>query len=169
MNLTIGIDPGKAGGIVVLDEHRTCVLAWAADEKPKADRVGGYFLGEWPDVRGILDELRALDGRVVNVTLETCMVLRGQGAAVKIAGGWGHLRAAVLAAGLPLDEVTPAAWSRAILGAPPKGGWVDGAKKQAAIDVVRAKLPTVGLVLPGRRVPHDGLADAACLALYGMR
>lgn len=32
--------------------------------------------------------------------------------------------------------------------------------------VCRAQIPTLGLVLPGCRVAHDGLADAGAIALW---
>lgn len=162
----VGIDPGIAGAIVALNPDLTVRLCWAADEKPseRLARVGGYAVGGW-DVRGLIEELRAL--APARVVMETPLAFARGGVSTALATGigYGTLRACVLAAGLSLEDVTPAAWSRAILGSPPKGGW-EGQKKAAAMAVCRERLPGLELVLPGRRVPHDGIADAGCLALY---
>jgi hypothetical protein len=48
-----------------------------------------------------------------------------------------------------------------------KKGGTGRQRKQAAVRLVGERVPGLGLVLPGRRLPHDGLADAACLALWG--
>lgn len=170
--LTIGVDPGVSGAIVILDDARRCVLAWAADEKPADDRCGGYALGDRPDVRLIVDELRSVVGNAIvrGVVIESPFALAGGGvtSALTIGTNYGHLRAALVLCGWPVDDVTPAKWSAAVLGRRPSGGWEKGAKKAAAIEVCRTQIPTLPLVLPRCKKAHDGLADAGCLALWGM-
>jgi hypothetical protein len=57
-------------------------------------------------------------------------------------------------------EPTPQAWQRVILRDIPGEG--------KARSIARAaQLPGLNLTPGRRRRPHDGLADAACLALYG--
>jgi hypothetical protein len=106
-----------------------------------------------------------------NIICEAPFVLRSGGvsSALTIGKNYGALTACLSVARLPWQEVTPASWSVKMVGAPPKGGWPDKAKKQAAIDLCRRELPLLNLILPGRRVPHDGIADAGAMCLYAMR
>lgn len=163
----IGIDPGKTGAIVALDATNWSIaLAWTADGPD------GYYRDGEPDPLVIADRLRPLrESGVALVAIETPFAPRAVGTANALHMGlaWGLLLGAVLAARLPLRRVTPAAWSVAILGAPPKGGWPDRAKKQASARCAAERLPQLRLVLPGRRVAHDGLSDAACVALWAVR
>lgn len=169
--LFIGVDPGQKGAIVILDDRAQVHFSWAADAKGKGGLVPGYFVGAF-DARSLADELRiAVAGHVVaRCIFETPLAFAKGGVSSALATGigWGQLRATFALVPLPVEETTPAKWSTAMLGKPPKGGW-DGAKKQAAIDLCRARLPGLSLVLPGCRKPHDGLADAAVMALYGLR
>lgn len=40
--------------------------------------------------------------------------------------------------------------------------------KQAAIDYCTANYPSISLVPQRKRTPQDGIADAICLAAYGL-
>jgi len=172
MTLYGAVDPGKAGAVVIIDEARNPVLVWAADDKGSNDRPAGYLVGDF-DARGFVAELeRAVDGRPFGGFIcEAPFVLRSGGvsSALTIGKNYGALTACLSVARLPWQEVTPASWSVKMVGAPPKGGWPDKAKKQAAIDLCRRELPLLNLILPGRRVPHDGIADAGAMCLYAMR
>jgi len=74
--------------------------------------------------------------------------------------GVGRVQGVVLALGLDLIEVRPQVWKRAILPCIEKG-------KAEAIRYIKFQFPEIELVLPGCKKPHDGLADAACIAVYG--
>lgn len=172
MTLYGAVDPGKAGAVVIIDDARNPVLVWAADDKGGIDRPAGYLVGDF-DARGFVAELdRAVNGRAFGGFIcEAPFVLRSGGvsSALTIGKNYGALTACLSIARLPWQEVTPASWSVRMVGAPPKGGWPDKAKKQAAIDLCRRELPLLNLILPGRRVPHDGIADAGAMCLYAMR
>lgn len=166
MSIWIGADPGEHGAIVGIREDHSIALAWTGD------RDGGYFVDGEPDARAITARLRELsDEGIVGVWIETPFAPGRIGTANAITIGirWGLLFGAILAARVPVHRVTPAVWSKALLGSPPKGGWPPKAKKQAAIRVVGEMLPALCLVPPRSRVAHDGLADAACLAIHGLR
>ncbi len=63
----------------------------------------------------------------------------------------------------PFVCVTPQAWKAEILGGTDKS-------KQAAIGYIQGRFPSVSLLATARsRVPHDGKAEALCLAEYGWR
>jgi hypothetical protein len=160
--VVIGVDPGAQGAIVALTEAGVPELAWAADA------ADGWFVAGDPDPLEIAARLRSLqDGGVLRVVLESAFAPGkiGTANAITIGRRWGILYAAIRAARLPLVVVTPAQWSRDMFGA--KKGGTGRQRKQAAVRLVGERVPGLGLVLPGRRLPHDGLADAACLALWG--
>ena len=162
-----GIDPGAKGAIVVLDALGRCVLAWAAD-----DLDAGYLRHDEVDGPAIAERLRDLHARgpIVVACLEIPLAPRaiGTSTALTIGQRWGALEMALRFAGVPVQRVSPAKWSNAMLGKPPTGGWA-GAKKDAACDLVARTIPTVGLVLPRRHKRHDGLADAALIAAWARR
>lgn len=165
--IVIGVDPGDKGAIVALDDCARPVLACTAD-----GRGGdlGYFLDGDPDPLLVAEFVRPLrDLGVLRVVLETPFAPGkiGTANAITIGRRWGILYAAIRAARLPLQLVTPAKWSADLFGG--RKGADAKAKKAAAVRLVGERVPDLRLVLPGCRVAHDGLADACCLALWGMR
>ena len=91
------------------------------------------------------------------------MADRVQGTASMFGFGRGlGLREGILAAlAIPHVAVTPQAWKRSILAGTARD-------KPAAIAFAQGFFPDVSLLpTPRCRVPHDGLADAPCLAEYG--
>lgn len=165
--LIIGVDPGDKGAIVALDENARPVLAWTADGRGGED---GYFLDGDPDPILIADRLRPLrELGVLRVVLETPFAPGriGTANAITIGRRWGILYAALRATRLPIEKVTPAKWSADLFGG--KKGADAKAKKAIAVRLVGERIPDLPLVLAGCRTPHDGLADAACLALWGGR
>ena len=78
--------------------------------------------------------------------------------------GFGLWRGVIAALNLPSIRPTPAAWQRQIFGTRPAGA----DRKARAIETAMMRCPDLDLVLKRRRKPHDGLADAACLALFGI-
>ena len=160
MRVVLGIDPGKNGALVVLCEERGVVFCLG--QALTADFVvdGEYQPSlMWARVR----ELR-LEHKVTRGVLERVSVrpLEGVSSACTSGKGWGLWRMAL--AGL-VDEViepTPAKWT--------KVGLEDQVGEGKARAISRAsQIPGLNLTPKGRRRLHDGLADAACLALYGLR
>ena len=76
-------------------------------------------------------------------------------------GAW---RGLLTAMGWPYFVIRAQEWRKAAGITVPRGS----DPKQATIRVVRALLPTLELVPDGCRVPHDGIADAAGLALAAL-
>lgn len=164
MSLYIGVDPGAAGAIVAIDDMGTIHLAWTADGRGKGQ---GYFVAGDPDPIIVAEGLRPLrDQGVVGVAMETPFALRAGGTSTALTTGrrWGILYAALRFARIPLVTVTPAKWSADLFGG--KKGDDAKAKKAAAVRLVSERLPNLEMILPGCRTPHDGLADAAALALW---
>lgn len=155
MRCCIGIDPGLKGGIAALDR-------------------AGNPLGVWPmpvaggevHAAGVADRLRVLlchDGGPdqVRVCLEKvgAMPKQGVSSTFRFGVGVGTLLGVCATLGLGVVLVPPPTWKRRILHGLPHD-------KDGAIRYCMNRWPLVDLVQPGCRVPHDGIADALCLAEY---
>lgn len=167
--MILGIDPGRSGGIVALDGLEV-VYARPADgpdgyhrHAPKAD----------PDPAGMLQALldvREL-GRVTLVVIEApAFGGAGQKGVRMSAGVAGHIgmeagiwRGLLTAWGWPYAVLRPQDW-RKRAGIPAAKG---GDPKAATIAHVGRLLPGLDLYPGRKRVAHDGLADAAGMALAG--
>lgn len=151
--VVIGIDPGKSGAVVALDDLGVVVASAMAGQWVLKGTGPSYV------PRTMADFLTLIDADLV--VIETQSTRPGQSHAVVTGYGWGLWVGIAAALNLAYVEVSPARWTRAILaGAPGEG-------KARSIAVARSRVPGIDLT-PGRRTkPHDGLADAACLALYG--
>lgn len=152
MNI-LGIDPGKDGAGVLLN-GRAVVSWWLTDALLPSK---GY------DADALAGRVRGLHAahRVDLIVLELCAGRpgEGRGSGMTTGIGWGLWRGIAAGLGIPTLTPTSASWTKAMFRD------VQGEGKDRAIAVAR----TLDLDLtPGRRMkPHTGLADAACLALYG--
>ena len=160
--LTVGIDPGKKGAIVALDPDAQPVEWMAADEP------GGYCDGDYLP-RVLVDwfeELKSREGyrvRLVVLEKQNARPMEGRSSCFTNGFGFGMLIGIVSAAGLPYKLVSPAKWTRDVL-----GGVKGGERKAKSIAHVQARVPDLRLTWGRRRVPHDGLSDACCIGLWGM-
>lgn len=144
----VGIDPGQAGGIAIIDETGDLY-----DHVPM------------PDTRkGIADLLRQLEGKDVVAVVEKVHSMPKQGVAstFKFGKGYGVLLGVCAVLEFKLLEPTPQAWKKKMLAGTDKG-------KHASIQVCENLFPTAELVQPRCRVPHDGVAEAILLAEYGRK
>lgn len=166
----IGIDPGKLGGVVVLDA------------------AGRYFDSKRSDREFVSDStyqtapmaafLRVYRGTSTLVVLERQHPMpdfakkkgdsgegRKQGNTSIFATGFGFglWQGLIAGVGLPLELVTAQSWQAAIL----RG--VPGATTKArAAQVAQNRIIGLPLIPPRGSKPHAGLADAGCIALYGI-
>ena len=151
--IIVGIDPGRKGAVAILYSTPT---SWniSAYEMPyvardiDVPRLCGLLNG-W------LDEME--------VWIERVHSMPGQGVASTFAFGvgFGVILGVIQAMELPMHLVAPQTWKAEILRDTDKS-------KEAAIEHVMQTYPGVDL-LQGRRKPHDGMADAICIAEYGLR
>ena len=164
--MIVGIDPGRTGGLVLMDGFKP-VRWWRGGQlRAKGDT-------ELSD-RLALDALRecmAIDGGVVLVVLEKQWAGwrggKGQNQGVKsqaqIVGEYRAWRAMCVALGLRVMTPAPVTWQAVLKGAGGKG-------KERAIRLVQQMIPDLDLTLnaaTGRKTkPHDGLADAAAMCLF---
>jgi len=146
--IVIGIDPGQTGGIAIIrDGDVTCALPMPVTEKGL-------------DAKAIRDVIHVADF----VIMEKISAMPGQGVTgmFHFGVGYGMIQGIVITLGIPLRLVTPQAWKKEILAGTTKD-------KSASIDYCMRVYPSVNLIPIGHRKPHDGIADACCIAEYGYR
>lgn len=155
--IVLGCDPGKAGALVVLDGRRVVASVKTADLIGKAKWQAAHGgLSEW--IRSQHAEHKI--GLAV-VELFAGRPGEGRGSAMTIGVGWGIVVGILSGLGIPVLTPTSASWTRDLFAG------VAGEGKERSIAVARSMLPDLELVGPRCRVPHDGLADAGCLSLWG--
>lgn len=151
MRRVAGIDPGKNGGIVILEGLKAIdarTMCWAGDE------LDGGTLAQ---------VLREYEVDLVTMEKVHSMPRDGVKQAFAFGAAFGGVKGVVAAVGIPLQLVTPQAWKKLILAGTDHG-------KDAAISYTLRMYPAVNLFLtPRHRKAHDGMADAACIAEYGVR
>ncbi|MCK6488469.1 MAG: Holliday junction endonuclease [Planctomycetes bacterium] len=112
----------------------------------------------------LLRSLRCLDSHqdIGRVCLEKvgAMPKQGVSSTFRFGTGWGMVRGVCAALGIPVVLVMPTQWKKQVLLGLPHD-------KDGAVQFCASRWPQTDLVLSGCRVPHDGLADALCLAEYG--
>jgi len=158
----MGIDPGLDGALVMLVDA-ACV--WQV-------RICDIAADGWrPGVARLLadhidDALEQAGALPVVAYIERASTRPGQGAALTTGIGYG-LVLGVVAARVRTYEVTPPSWRRAA-GFPARPGGPDG-RKAAKADAVSwaSQVPGLTLMYPRCRTPHEGVADAACIAYAG--
>lgn len=139
----IGIDPGKSGGIAVLND-RGVVGAWPM---PDTER----------DTFDLIKECTASPDEDTAAVIEYVRSRPGQGVASMFTFGksYGGLRMALVATGVPFQEVTPGSWQKAF-GLTSQQHATQTAKKNA--NKARAQE-----LFPNIKITH-AIADALLLA-----
>ena len=135
----IGIDPGKSGGIAWVDPHKS---------------VHAFKM---PDTeRDIWDSIDALghEGTTAFIERVSAMPKQGVSSTFKFGMNYGFLRACLIAAKIPFEEVTPGKWQRSL-------GCLSGGDK----NVTKAKAQQI---FPELKITH-AIADALLIAEYGRR
>lgn len=162
VSIVLGIDPGLDGGLAFLDtaDDRATVLIAPTLSHGK----GGGRVFDVPSMFAMLTKEK-LDLIVIERVSAAPVAGRVQGALSMFNFGCGFGLWLGLFAGLRLPHqlVSPQAWKAAILSGTKKD-------KAAAIEFAGRRYPAVSLrPTPRCKKPHDGLADALCLAEYARR
>jgi len=108
MNIILGVDPGKSGGIAVLNP---------AGVRPSPGEWEPY--GAIPMMDSLYDlyeYLLQFKKRDTFAYLELVHAMPGQGVSstFKFGQQYGHLEMALAATGIPFERVTPQTWQRAL-------------------------------------------------------
>ena len=95
--------------------------------------------------------------------MEKVHAMPGQGVTSMFNFGknYGELLGTIKCSGFEYYLADPREWKKVILANTAKD-------KQAAIDYCTANYPSISLVPYRKRTPQDGIADAVCLAAYGL-
>ena len=148
----IGVDNGKAGALVAIDENNAIV------EKIKMPMNGKEY--DIPEISDWLEKFQ-----VQMVTLENTYSGQFAQAAMKLGFCKGMFEGLCVALRLPYIVVHPKTWQKQIF-----SGMDQGDTKVASITFAKrmwAKEDWVMGKTARAKKPDDGLTDAACLALYG--
>jgi len=155
------IDNGLHGGIVAIDEGMQVVY----QSRTPTMSNGGKRIFDINGMICVLDGLKDLG--VSSVILEEARPMRTKGdtavTAFSVGYGFGVWTALLVAENLPYSVVPPRTWQAVCKGVPGQD------TKERSIALCKLELPTLDLQ-PGRcTTDHDGLADAGCMCLYGLR
>jgi crossover junction endodeoxyribonuclease RuvC len=149
----LGIDPGLDGALVVVRNGRVVAQCCTRDLCPDgyvAERMDA-LVSEWCGLHlvdvAVLERVNARPGE-------------GVSSSFKFGFGYGLWRGILAGRVQTVIEPTPQAWQKVVLRDIPGEGKARAVARAAQV---------AGLdLMPGRRrKPHDGLADATCLAIYG--
>lgn len=145
---TIGIDPGKSGGI-----------AWITDGKPCVEKMPETLQDLWElvaDITGGFESFRESNGLQFRAYIEAVHSSPQMGvkSAFTFGNGFGHLEMALTAAGIPFERVRPQAWQKAM-------GCMTGGDKN--VSKRRAQE-----LFPSMKITH-ATADALLIAQYGSK
>ena len=139
---TIGIDPGKSGGI-----------AWITDGRPCVEKMPETLADLWELVEGIQrHETHGMTFAYIEIVHSSPQM--GVKSAFTFGNGFGHLEMALTAANIPFERVRPQKWQQA-MGCMTKGD--KNVSKRRAQELY-----------PQLKVTHS-TADALLIATYGSR
>jgi len=158
----IGCDPGLTGAFVVIDESGA--LLSVTDMPVKTKRVNAKDRVTL-DEEGIQDWLRGhRDLGADKFIIERVGGFPGQGApaAFNFGYGYGILLSASRMLGYDVEQVTPQVWKGKMI-----RGWARSDK--AKVYSIRTATRAFGTKEPWRRQKDHGRAEAALIALYGLK
>jgi len=140
--ITIGIDPGKSGGI-----------AWITDGKPCVEKMPDTLADLWDLLLNITGGCGVYEIDCV-AYLEQVSSSPGMGvvSAFTFGNGFGHLEMALTAAGIPFERVRPQVWQKAM-----------GCMTKGDKNVSKRKAQEL---FPEIKITH-ATADALLIAKYG--
>lgn len=140
----IGIDPGQTGGLAIIGDTVDVVKM-----PPTEADIWSWFLDKKDtNCFAIIEKVHSMPGQGVASTF-------------KFGQGYGGLRMALIAAGIPFDEVTPMKWQKA-LGIPVKS------KKESKTEFKNRLKAKSQQLFPKIKMTLD-ICDALLIAEYNKR
>jgi len=154
----LAIDPGKDGGIAYIKDGIVSAFRMPIGGKD----IDYAAIGQV--VRDIQPDLAVIEKVNAGVFTASDGEKRTMGVTSAFTFGGAFYGPIWMMAGLgiPTEIVHPKTWKASVLRDTPKD-------KAAAIDYCRRVFPTVPLIPPRCRKPHDGIADALCILSYAQR
>ncbi len=147
----IGIDPGLFGAIAFIEDDYA--PSWAPMPTVKT--------GTKRSIDGASVRSHLIWDAPVLIAIEKVGAMPKQGvtSGFNFGAGWGKIQGVCDGMRLPYVMVAPKTWKKKILDGL-------GTDKSATIAYCMKRYPAVSLIAPRGRTPHDGAADAICLALF---
>lgn len=148
----IGIDNGKQGAITILNEDNEIEAKYIMPVNGKA-----Y------DIQALVTMLKNWDVQLVVLEKVFALPMIPRSSALSLGHCLGLMEGICATLGYPYVIVAPKTWQKEIF-----KGMDRKDTKAASIKFAKAMWPSENWLATERsRKPHDGLTDAACLALYG--
>jgi Holliday junction resolvasome RuvABC endonuclease subunit len=162
--IVLGIDPGLEGGLVALSGTEILLaevmpVIDIGGTRRKTNRVMNVGV-----VVQLIEEMMALAGArgvelVVGIEKQFPGENDGKSSAAKTMTAFGQLLGIVAAKHLRHEVPHKNSWKAILAGVPGEG-------KERSVLCVQRRLPKLNLTPGKKRVPHDGVAEAACLCLF---
>lgn len=156
MKFVLGIDPGLKGGLVFMNENGII-----SSHKMPVVKDGGKSCIDCEELAFLIDSKMVRSDYQSRIVIEKVHAMPKQGvtSVFTFGEGFGVLKGMAAAFDIPLLLVRPQEWQKAILGG------IDKSLGKARSTVYCKQL------YPDLKDlhKHDGLADAACIAEWGMR
>lgn len=157
LSSVVGIDPGKDGGI-----------AWITPDSIGAAAMPAIGEGKRRQLMPIeiRDIIKNAAPELVVIEQQSTRPNENAGRALVIGDNFGLLKGIVIGLGIELAVVRPQKWKQRIF---PGTAVRD---KAAAIAFCNTYFPDIPLLTSagkGSKKPHDGIADAICIAEFGRR
>jgi crossover junction endodeoxyribonuclease RuvC len=151
----LGFDPGLSGGLAALGLG----VSTAHVMPVRGNEIDARAIGVW-----VWDHVLKNDSAVVACVEKVgAMPKQGLSSTFKFGKGYGTILGVLGALGVRCELVTPQAWKKVVLAGTDHS-------KDAAIAWCNRAYPQVSLLATERcRVPHDGMADALCIAEFARR
>ena len=144
----VGIDPGLKGGVA-------CILPRAVHAFPMP------LVGSDINVSLLVRWLDSWNPIVAVIERQQSMPKQGVASTFKTGLNFGVLIGALKARQIPIELVTAPTWKRTVLAGTARD-------KKAAIEHCARRFPQIELIPERGRTPHDGIADALCIAEFGL-
>lgn len=161
----VGVDCGLGGALVLLEDgqptFRTTMPVVEIEKHSKTSKSGKKIKREYLEAE-IVRFLKAANPDHVVIERQSAMPGQGGTSMLSIGIGFGIIRGICAGLQLPFSLVQPVVWQRAVLGS------TTGGDKSKVLLFCNRRWPKVSWIPSDRaRTPHDGLCDAAVIALHG--
>jgi hypothetical protein len=159
----VGIDPGLKGGVAIYQPALSLMQAFQTPTRKVSAVKNELCIAAFKEL--LLTHVGNL-AWIKLIAIEKVGAMRkgdkAQGAVsmFTFGKGYGEFLGAIKWGGIPYTEVTPGSWKKEVLLGTDRS-------KESAVHEIQTRFPDCELpLMPRKKIPFDGPAEAACLALY---
>lgn len=164
----LGIDNGFSGGLAVYDGQKlveAIPMPTIHVTRSSKTKNGNLRKGQEINEPLIADWLRRVKPTHAVVELANAMPKQGAVSMFSFGVSYGTVRGILGALGIPYQIVAAPTWMKEMLGT----GRPAGESKQYALAASARLFPGFNFICQGRRIPDEGMIDAALMAAYCAR